>query len=87
VKKKGQFEYPMVIYLHTSTESSNHYLFVGDQQSVQIFDKMGQVFQRLGTSKGSKEGQFNEVQGLCVSHNTLYVSDSGNNRIQVFKLL
>ena len=45
------------------------------------------VFSRKWGTFGTDPGKFNEPQGLAVSASgVLYVADTGNNRIQVFKL-
>jgi len=60
-------------------------LYVGDSQSVQLFEKNGSFLQRLGgPDRGNKEGEFANVYGLCMIKNQLYVSDD-LERIQVFE--
>jgi len=45
------------------------------------------VFLAKWGSPGSNDGQFNFPQGVVVdSGRNVYVSDSGNNRIQKFRL-
>ena len=53
-------------------------VYVYDRKSLKKIESIGEF--------GIKEGQFSGPEGLCFSKNLLYVSDSGNNRIQVFRL-
>jgi len=62
-------------------------LFVGDNDSLSLFLCNGTFLQRIGEDKvGNGEGQFCGVLGVCVVKNRVYVSDTGNSRIQVFGL-
>ena len=48
------------------------------------FDKSGKFIKSWG-SRGSEQGQFNQVHGIAIdAKNNVYVADAGNNRIQVF---
>ncbi|MBV8846363.1 MAG: hypothetical protein JO307_26455 [Bryobacterales bacterium] len=48
------------------------------------FDKSGKFVKSWG-SRGSAQGQFNQVHGLAIdAQGNVYVADTGNNRIQVF---
>ena len=52
---------------------------------VSIFDHTGKYIKSFG-KKGDKEGEFNEPYAIAISdEGYVYVSDTGNNRIQVFK--
>ena len=52
---------------------------------VSIFDHTGKYIKSFG-KKGDKDGEFNEPYDIAVSdEGDVYVSDTGNNRIQVFK--
>lgn len=54
------------------------------QSTIQILDLQGTVIRTFG-SKGNKPGEFYYPLGLCMdSHDRLVVSDTGNNRIQIF---
>jgi len=76
----GQFMCPYSIHIADSI------VYVGDQMSVQLFTTQGIFIQRLGQDvMGSDEGQFNNIYGLTVVNDRLYVSGFGNNRIQVFR--
>jgi hypothetical protein len=51
---------------------------------IQVFDSNGRFITKWG-SKGSGDGQFNELRGIAVnSSGNIYVADSFNRRIQVF---
>jgi len=50
-----------------------------------VFNTNG-AFQGAFGSKGTGNLQFNKPTGLAVSQNRLYVADSLNERIQVFRL-
>jgi DNA-binding beta-propeller fold protein YncE len=53
---------------------------------VQVFDRMGKLIAKFGT-KGSGNGEFENLHGCFVDRETgwLYVADTANNRVQVFK--
>jgi len=53
---------------------------------VQVFDKEGQFLTAFG-SKGAGNGEFGNLHGIACDKATgwLYVADTANNRIQVFK--
>lgn len=53
---------------------------------VQVFDKSGKFLTMWG-SKGSGNGEFGNLHGVIVDKSTgyVYVADTANNRIQVFK--
>ena len=54
--------------------------------SVQVFDRNGQPIYRLGKI-GTDAGEFQEPFGLTVnSRDGLYVADSGNHRVQQFRI-
>jgi len=79
---QGQFNAPYSIYNHLSEEI----FYIGDVCSVQMFTKEGICIQRLGDKEyGNKRNQFNYVDGLCLINDRLYVSDTNNQRIQIFK--
>lgn len=57
---------------------------LGNNARVAKFDKVGKFVRSWG-SRGSGEGQFNEVHGIALdAQNNVYVADAGNKRIQVF---
>ena len=53
---------------------------------MQVFDKDGKFLTMWG-QKGSGNGEFGNLHGIIVDHETgwVYIADSANNRIQVFK--
>jgi DNA-binding beta-propeller fold protein YncE len=54
--------------------------------SVQIFDKSGQTLLVFG-SQGMGNGEFSIPAGISISNDTIYVADSYNMRIQVFRYI
>jgi len=76
----GEFKYPYSIYYGEET------LYIGDAYCVQLFQSEGRFLQRIGDNKSGKaKGQFNGAWGIVVVKNRMYVSDSFNQRIQVFE--
>jgi len=67
-------------------DSENHiYLVDGFRNSVQVFDREGQLLYEFG-GRGTQLGQFQLPAGLFVDHNDrVYVVDSYNRRVQVFQ--
>jgi len=63
-------------------------LYVGEigNNRVQVFDKDGNFIAMWG-KKGSGNGEFGNIHGLIVDRESgwVYVADTANNRIQVFK--
>jgi len=53
---------------------------------VQVFDSNGKVLGAFG-EKGSANGQFSNVHGIILDRDSgyIYIADTGNNRIQVFR--
>jgi len=77
----GQFSFPFSIFNDFLEDT----VYIGDQVSVQLIRK-GVCIQRLGSEeRGSDMNQFNEVYGIYVMDNQLYVSDYANRRIQIFR--
>ena len=70
------------------TTDSNGYILVADTSThnhrISIFDKIGYCIRCFG-SKGSNDGQFKFPRGIATGANDhIYISDAGNNRIQIF---
>ena len=70
------------------TTDSNGYILVADtsmhNHCIYIFDKIGNCISCFG-SKGSDDGQFKFPRGVAIGANDhIYVSDAGNNRVQIF---
>ncbi len=67
---------------------SDGHIYVADARTnwLQIFDPGGKLLLVFG-SGGSAPGAFNMPAGLAFVDNTLYVADSLNHRIQVFRYL
>jgi len=80
--EKGQFMYPYSIY----RDLEEDIFYVGDGCSVQLFTKENICLQRIGdTTPGKRRNQFDSVESTCVVYDRLYISDSGNERIQIYK--
>ena len=77
---QGQFKYPQNVAVTNQEE-----VFVADRDNhrIQVFTLQG-VFQRMIGSKGNGQGQFSYPCGVAVSNQGLFVTDSGNSRVQVF---
>jgi len=79
--EQGGFCSPYYIYKDIDEEI----FYVGDLCSVQLFDRTGFCFQRLGDKQeGTSLSQFYVIYGISIM-NELYVSDSRNNRIMLFQ--
>ncbi|MBN2411298.1 NHL repeat-containing protein [candidate division KSB1 bacterium] len=52
---------------------------------VLFFDKTGRLLYQFG-SEGEKYGAFNNPGDVAFLQNNLYIADTGNNRIQIFKV-
>jgi len=79
---QGQFSNPMSIYNNLGEEI----FYVGDNWSVQLFEKDGNCIQRLGQDiSGNSMNQFHWITSLCVMDDRLYVCDHVNQRIQIFQ--
>ncbi len=63
----------------------NKQIYFIDQGHTRLvrFDPVTEVFIAWGTD-GSGEGQFNESTGITATDNGIVVSDTGNNRIEIF---
>ena len=71
---------------HIAVDSKTGNILVGDQgnERIQKFDSNGKFITKWG-SLGSGNGQFNDAKGIAVdSAGRVYVTDKGNNNIQVF---
>jgi DNA-binding beta-propeller fold protein YncE len=67
----------------------NIYVTDRDNDRVQVFTNNGTFITSLG-SEGESDGQFNRPEGIGVDPfsdtGLVYVADTGNTRIQIFKL-
>jgi DNA-binding beta-propeller fold protein YncE len=79
----GQFRSPAGIALD---KDDNVYVTEIGNDRVQVFDKHG-TFLAMWGQKGSGIGEFANLHGIIVDKQTglIYVGDTGNHRIQVFK--
>ena len=79
----GEFKAPAGIAI--DTQDRVYVTEIGNDR-VQVFDKDGQFLTSLG-NKGSGNGEFGNLHGIAVDKATgwIYVADTANNRIQVFK--
>ena len=69
-----------------STPQDSVYVTEIGNDRVQVFDKDGKFLTSLG-SKGAGNGEFGNLHGIVIDKATgwIYVADTANNRIQVFK--
>ncbi len=79
----GQFKAPAGVAID---KNDNVYVSEIGNNRVQVFDKRGRFLTMFGT-KGSGNVQFGNLHGIYCDKETgwLYVADTANNRIQVFK--
>lgn len=79
----GEFKAPAGIAFD---KSDNLYVAEIGNDRVQVFDKGGNFVTAWG-KKGSGKGEFGNLHGITVDKETgwVYVADTANNRIQVFK--
>jgi DNA-binding beta-propeller fold protein YncE len=65
----------------------NKQIYILDQGRTRVvkFDPQSEKFTEWGR-KGTEAGEFNDPTGLTVGGNLIFVTDAGNNRIQVFDL-
>ena len=78
----GKFSQPQDV---TVDPEGNIYVVDADLDSLFKFSAAGDEQQSFGGT-GSGEKQFNHPQGVAFFNRTLYVADTGNNRIVRFKL-
>jgi DNA-binding beta-propeller fold protein YncE len=79
----GDFKVPAGIAID---KDDNVYVTEIGNDRVQVFDKDGHFLTMWG-QKGSGNGEFGNLHGIMVDQRTgyVYVADTANNRIQVFK--
>jgi DNA-binding beta-propeller fold protein YncE len=83
----GQFNHPEAI----AVDPSGQFVYVADfNKRIQKFDSNGKFITKWGGTPGTADGQFSSIgggpTGIAVDRfgNRIYVTDSGNYRIQVF---
>lgn len=79
----GEFKAPAGIALDAK---DNVYVTEIGNDRVQVFDKDGKFLTRFGQA-GSRNGEFGNLHGIIVdkSNGWVYVADTANNRVQVFR--
>jgi tripartite motif-containing protein 71 len=65
--------------------AGNVYVSDRNMGQVEVFGPEGQSLYRLG-AMGDKTGQFNGPTGLWIESGCLYVADTGNRRVQEFRI-
>ncbi len=63
----------------------NIYLSNFSDSGVRIFNREGKIVGSFG-SQGEKEGQFHSPTGIWVQNGNLFIADTLNRRIEVFKI-
>ncbi len=65
----------------------NKQIYILDQGRTRVvkFDPQSEKFSEWG-NKGTEAGEFNDPTGLTIGDNFIFVTDAGNNRIQIFDL-
>ena len=81
----GEFKSPAGVAID---KNDNVYVTEIGNDRVQVFDKDGKFLTMWG-KKGSGNGEFGNLHGIIVDKATgfVYVADTANNRVQVFKPL
>jgi len=80
---EGEFKAPAGIAIDAQ---DNIYVTEIGNDRIQVFDKTGKFLTMWG-SEGKGDGQFDNLHGMFCDKSTgwLYIADTGNNRIQVYK--
>jgi len=80
---EGEFKSPAGVAID---KDDNVYVTEIGNDRVQVFDKDGNFLAMWG-KKGSANGEFGNLHGITVDKETglIYVGDTANNRVQVFK--
>lgn len=83
--KPGELRYPFDVACDTA---GRVYVAEYNGHCVSIFDKEGKFLRRLGAPGRKKPGEFMQPWSLAINRRRglLYVSDTGNNRVQIFTL-
>ncbi len=76
----GQFSYPDGV----AVDNAGNVYVTDDNHRVQKFTPDGQFLSKFGRL-GSGPGMFNKPSDLAIYNDKIYVTDAGNNRIQVIK--
>jgi len=81
----GEFKSPAGVGID---KNDNIYVTEIGNDRVQVFDKAGKFLTMFG-KKGSGDGEFGNLHGMIVDKSTgfVYVADTANNRVQVFRPL
>jgi DNA-binding beta-propeller fold protein YncE/ABC-type Fe3+ transport system permease subunit len=78
----GQFTYPTDVAFDPA---GNIYVSeYGDNDRIQVFDRTGKYLREFG-SFGDGDGQFMRPQSIVIDNDLIYVTDSSNHRIVVFR--
>jgi len=61
-------------------------MLVIKNRSKYFFKDSGRLYQPLGDEEtGNQNNQFDQICGICIVNDRLYVCDKGNHRIQIFR--
>jgi len=78
----GLLSFPTSIYYY----KDDSLFYIGDRRSVQLYTREGTRVQRLGEGDfGFGMHEFNLVYGIAIMEDKLFISDSSNKRVQIFK--
>ena len=69
-----------------SISSNDDYIAYIDGSKIDVLNQSNQFMYSIGGRSGSKDGSFNRPSDLAFWGNQLYVSDTYNDRIQIFSL-
>lgn len=79
----GDFAHPKSLAIDTD---GNIYVIDGLFDAVQIFDSKGKLLLVFG-QRGTKNGEFYVPASIYINDDKIYISDSYNKRVQIFKYL
>ena len=76
--EEGQMRHPTGVAVDNDDN-----VYVASEFQLQKFSRDGHLIKCVGR-QGSKDGEFKDPKGIRLHHGHIYVSDQGNNRIQMF---
>jgi len=82
--KDGQFLHPLSIY---RSPSNGILYYISDVLSLQVWNQEGKFLCRMGKNvRGKNIGEFNGIYGVTGKENDIFISDTGNRRLQLWRI-